>query len=128
ARRGQRLEGLAVERASYRGVRGLERRGALDRDRFLQVADLEREVQREELLGADVDALVLDALEALHRDLEAVVAGIDVDERVLTEVVRLGGAVRARRLVGQRDRDSGHHPPRLTHGSPQATMERMVQR
>ena len=53
----QRLEHFAVERAAGGGVGRLdERRRAGDRDRLLQGADLEHQVERQELLGPDADA------------------------------------------------------------------------
>src|SRR6185503_1695853 len=117
-----------VQRATHGCVRGLERRGlALDRDRFRQVADLEREVEGHELLGPDADPLVLDRLEPLHGDLHRVRRRIHVDEGVLAHVVRLGVATHVGRLVDEIDPRSRYHGALLADEAAQATVIRLGQ-
>ena len=69
-------------------VRGVDqRRLAGDGDGFLQLADLERDVEGDELLRADANAAVLVGLEPGERRLDGVGAGRDRGEVVFALVV-----------------------------------------
>ena len=126
ARRRQGLEHFAVERAAGRRVRGFdERRRAGDRHRLLQGADLEREVERQELLGADPDARALVGLEAGQRGLERVGAGLDRRKVVFPRFVGRCFADDGRRFVDQLDGDAGNHAVGVAHRSAHATGERL---
>ena len=124
ARRRQRLQRLGVEHRALRRVRRLDqRRCAGDGDALLDGADLQREVEREELLRADADAAAVDRLVALKGRLDGVGAGIDVGEDVLAALVRDGRALDVRLLVGQRDLHARHDAPGILEGSAQTSLE-----
>ena len=107
--RRQRLERLAIQRsARRRGRRVDERRLSGHRDRFLEPADLERDVDRDELLGADRQALGLVPLVPGDLSLQGVAAWRDRREVVLAHVIGDHLARVVRRLVGQRDRHARH--------------------
>ncbi len=128
ARRGQGLDGLLVEGAAHRGVRGLEGHSpCLDGDLLLELADLEREIHGDELLGPDADPLVLDGLEALHRDLDRVGAGLDLHERIFAGAVGGGSSDGAVGFVEKRHLGAGHHSPRLAHRAAQPAVIRLRQ-
>ena len=81
---GQSIERRLVEHLARRRVRPLEqRRGAGDRDFFLNGSDFERDVEREELLRADTESEALEGLVALPDRPQRVGAGDDGRERIL---------------------------------------------
>ena len=112
ARRRQRLERLAVEHAAGRRVRRLdERRLAGDGDRFLDRADFERDVERDELLRADDDALCSrSVLKPVSCRLQRVGARRHRREVVLPDVVGDRLARDVRRFVGERTATPGMTP------------------
>ena len=83
--RGQRLQCLGVQHGAGRRVRRLdERRLTGDGDRLGQGADFERDVERDELLRADRNALLCVGLVALERDLQPIRPRRQVREAVFT--------------------------------------------
>jgi hypothetical protein len=109
-----------------RGIRGLDqRRVRRHRDRLLHRADLERDVERDELLRADAQALALEGLEALHRGPDGVAGGVERRERILARLVRHRVAVHTIGFVDQRDRHAGDHALCVLDRSTHAALERL---
>ena len=92
---------------------------------LLDGADFEGDVERDELLRADADALPLEGLEPLHRGLDRVDDGIERRERVLARRVRDRVARHAVGLVDERDRDAGDHALRVLDRPAHAALKRL---
>jgi len=106
----KRLELLRVDHRASGGIGRIdERRIAGDRDRFLQLADIELDVQRHELLGADADALVLEFLEARQFRRDGVDTGVHRRKVILAAFVGDRITARAVVLAEQRDGHAGDH-------------------
>ncbi len=122
----QRFELLRVDDRAGRRVRRVDERGrARDRDGFLQRADFKSDVERDELLGADADALVLVRLEPGQRRLHRVGAWRHGGEVVLTRLVGHDLARGARAFVDQLHRHTGNDAVRVFHRTAQAARKRL---
>src|SRR5262249_16632912 len=124
AGRGQRLERLAVERRRMRRVgRVDQRRLPGDRDVFFEAAELERDVERDELLRADRQPFRFIRLVAGELGLERVGGWRDGWEAVLTDVVGCDLTRDIGGFVGQRDGDARDYTVGVAHQAANATGE-----
>ncbi len=123
-RRGQRFERLPVQHGPCRrGRRVDERRLAGHGDVFLDASDLECDVQRDELLRADVEPLRLERLVSGDLRLQRVGTRRDRRKIELPHIVGDRFTRDVRRLVGQRDRHAGNHAVGVLYRSAYASCE-----
>ena len=126
AGRRDRLQRFGVEHVAGRRVHRVdERRLAGDRDRFLERADFERDVQPDDLLHADGHVLPLECLVALHRRFDGVGTGFDGGEGVLAHTVGDRVARHAVRAVHHRHGHAGDDALRVFHHAAHATRGRL---
>ena len=110
ARRRHRREDLVIQsRAHFRVLDVDGRRGAADRDRFLQRGQLQRAVDRDRLPHGNDDPLAHHRREASQLEFQAISSGVDRREPILSGCA---GDCRRRAHDGrarQRDGDAGQH-------------------
>ena len=129
SRRGERLEHVAVEHAADRGVRRLDQRGIRGhRDALLDGADLEEQIDRDELLRRDPDPVPLEGLVALQRRANAVGRGRERREVVLADRVGHRLARNVRVLVGHDHGGRGNHAVVVAHAAPDPAGELLAER
>ena len=116
AGRGKRFERFAVERRRVRRVGGVdERRLTGDRNRLFECANLQNDVERDELLRSDGQPLRFVCLVSRQLSLQRVRAGWHRREVVLPHLVRDGVARDVRRFVRQRHRHAGNDAVGIPH-------------
>ena len=122
----QRLERRFIEHVAGRRVRRVdERRFRGDCHGLFDRADLEDDVERQELLRADTRILALERLEAGDRRANRVHARRYSWKRVFAGVVRGRVARHAGFLIDERDGRAGNHALRIPDGTAQAALERL---
>ena len=129
ARGRQRLENLAVERVTDRGVGRLdERRVGRDGDFLFHRADFQHQVDGQELLGADRESAPLEGLVARERCADRVGGRRHGGERILADLVGDGVAGDGRALVGQGHGHAGDDPLRVADGAAHTAGELLAHR